>query len=305
MSRIELSEAARLVFAGGTLDRAAELRDDKLAASMRERVDARMVLVGPAQSVLLDGPERLARLPVTAEPGAGLVLLGREPGGYSLFAADGEDEALGADQALGEGLSFISLRQAAAGLEHAEAALAAYAVGLIGWHRSARFCGRCGTATELDQAGHSRRCPACHERHFPRTDPAVTMVIEAGERCLLTRRHTSVVDTWSALAGFVEPGETPEQAVVREAHEEVGVRVHAVEYVGAQPWPFPRALMLGYRAFAEPTTEPAGVRDATELLDARWFTRSELRAALGDGSARLPPPIAIGHALITAWLERG
>ena len=228
-----------------------------------------------------------------------MALLGIEDGA-PLFVADATDS----ERRRKLHASLVGLREAAAGLAASEAALAGYAVALVAWQRTHRFCGRCGTPTVSEQAGHRRRCPACGLRSFPRTDPVVTMVIESGDRALLTRRRGAVGATWSAVAGFIEPGETPEEALVREAQEEVGVTVRAVHYVGAQPWPFPHALMLGYRAIADPDLPPASVHDPEELAGARWFHRAELRAQLAAGTITLPPAIAIGHRLIVDWLER-
>jgi NAD+ diphosphatase len=137
---------------------------------------------------------------------------------------------------------------------------------------------------------------------FPRTDPAITMLVSAGERCLLSRRHGAPEHRWSALAGFVEPGETLEEAVIREAREETGVDVVAVEYVTTQPWPFPAALMIGFWAFADSDRPGAPEAQPDELVEARWWERSELAAALDAGQIILPPPGSIGNYLITTWL---
>ncbi len=298
MQRIDIARAGELTFAGRGLDRAAHLREDDEAARLRASGHAGVILVGEGQSVLLENPHRLARLPVPAD--GALVFLGLEAGGRPVFAADGGE----ADVPL-RGTGFTPLRQAAAELEHDEAGIAAYAVALVGWHRTHRHCGRCGTLSRVEQAGHSRRCPACGLHTFPRTDPAVTMLVETGEHCLLTRRQrAATARTWSALAGFVEPGETPEAAVAREALEEVGVEVVAVEYVTSQPWPFPQALMIGYRAFADTDPGHAVVHEPLELVEARWWSRPELRGALGRREIGLPPPISIGYRLITDWLAR-
>ena len=287
-----------IAFAGGTLDRAAALRNDDAFAQARRDIRARAVLVGADGGVLLDGPHRLARVAV---PDQGeLALLGSEADA-PLFVADAAD-ATDADDAADPALA--GLRAAAADLPPAEAAVAGYAVALVAWRRTHRFCGRCGTATVAQAAGHRRHCPACGLNSFPRTDPVVTMVIESGARALLTRRHGAVGATWSAVAGFIEPGETPEEALVREAAEEVGVTVREVEYVGAQPWPFPHVLMLGYRAVADADLTGAEVHDPEELAGARWFDRAGLRAELAAGTVALPPAIAIGHRLIAEWLER-
>ncbi|MEA2144721.1 MAG: diphosphatase [Solirubrobacteraceae bacterium] len=288
-----------ITFAGGRLDRAVHLRNDEALTRLRHAPQARTLLVGEGQSVAVDGPQTLLRAPLPSGDGAHLALLGVQDGA-PLFVADATNANAG-----GADLEFVGLREAAAGLTAQEAALAGYAVALVAWQRTHRFCGRCGTATVSEQAGHRRRCPACGLRTFPRTDPVVTMVIESGDRALLTRRRGAVGATWSAVAGFIEPGETPEEALVREAQEEVGVTVRAVHYVGAQPWPFPHVLMLGYRALADPDLTAATVRDTEELAGARWFTRAELRAELDAGTIALPPAIAIGHRLIVDWLERG
>jgi NAD+ diphosphatase len=299
------TQAPAIAFAGGTLDRAAHLREDGPARRLRQLQTSKAVLVGSEQTVALNNAETLARVPIPALADyAPLTLLGLDSAGAALFAYDAL-EALG-DRIPGEELTFAPLRQLAAELESAEAALAGYAVAMVLWHRVNRHCGRCGHTTEVHAAGHRRRCPGCRLEHFPRTDPAVTMLVQAGERCLLSRRHGAPEHRWSALAGFVEPGETPELAVVREAREETGVKVAAVEYVAAQPWPFPSALMLGYWAFAEPHAVDEALKpQAGELVDARWFDRVSLAAARADGSIDLPPPGTIGNYLISTWLSRG
>jgi NAD+ diphosphatase len=129
------------------------------------------------------------------------------------------------------------------------------------------------------------------------------MLVTADNRCLLSRRHGAPERRWSALAGFVEPGETPEEAVAREAREETGVELVAVRYVASQPWPFPAALMIGFWAFADPDDEAALTPEPDELVDARWFERDELRAALAEDRIILPPPGTIGNYLISTWLE--
>ena len=176
---------------------------------------------------------------------------------------------------------------------------------MIGWHRVQLYCGRCGNVLEVQASGHRRRCPVCGLMQFPRTDPAITMLVQSGDRCVLSRRAGAPPNRWSALAGFVEPGETPEQAVVREAREETGVEVVSVRYVTSQPWPFPQALMIGFWAFAAPPAgdDPPLKPDPAELVEARWWGRSELRDALAAGAIVLPPPGTIGNYLISTWLE--
>jgi NAD+ diphosphatase len=256
-----------------------------------------VVLVGPDQQVAVADAGRLARVRVDDLPaGARLTFLGLDPSGGALFAADALD--LRAAPAQG----FVPLRQLMAELEPAEAALGAHAVGMVGWHRVHRHCGRCGHGTMVGEAGHRRRCPHCGLLQFPRTDPVVTMLVQSGDRCLLSRRYGAPAHRWSALAGFVEPAETPEEAVVREAREETGVEIGAVEYVASQPWPFPSALMLGFWAFVDPADTGALEPEPSELVDARWFERSELAAAIGDGRIVPPPHGTIGHYLISSWL---
>jgi NAD+ diphosphatase len=155
--------------------------------------------------------------------------------------------------------------------------------------------------TDVVLAGHVRRCPACDADHYPRTDPAViVLVTDDDDRALLGRQASWPAGRFSTLAGFVEPGESLEAAVLREVREESGVVVDTVEYVASQPWPFPASLMLGY--FARAATQPAAA-DGVELAEAAWFTRDALRAALASGEVGLPPATSISRRLIDAWLE--
>ena len=231
-----------IAFAGGTLDRAAHLRDDGGADRLRSLESSRVVLVGDGQTVAVtaDGGG-LALVPVAAVPDdAELTFLGLDQTGVAVFAYDARGGWAGGDREGGGGggaeagagnpqhaFEFAPLRSLAAELEPADAALAAYAVAMIGWHRVQRYCGRSGDATVVEAAGHRRRCPVCGLVVFPRTDPAITMLVQSGDRCLLSRRQGAPANRWSALAGFVEPGETPEEAVIREAREETGVEVVA------------------------------------------------------------------------------
>ena len=290
-----------IAFAGGALDRADHLRANDQAARLREQTTSRALLVGPDQEIALAGPRTPALVPPSRLPaGARLTFLGLDSSGAARFAAD----AL--DLHTNEPRAFRPLRALMAELEAADAALAAYAVAMVGWHRVHRHCGRCGHATEIEAAGHRRRCPNCGLHHFPRTDPAVTMLLQNGDKVLLSRRHGAPANRWSALAGFVEPGETPEEAVIREAHEETGINITAVEYVTSQPWPFPSALMIGFWAFVDPAAHDAKpTPQPNELVEARWFGRTELASALQHGSIALPPPGTIGNFLISTWLARG
>jgi NAD+ diphosphatase len=284
---IEQIHPTAVAFAGGTLDRAAHLRDD--AERLRELDSSRAVLVGEHQEVALSDNATLALAPVAElPPDAALTFLGLDATGRALFAYDAAPA------------QFVSLRSLMTELDPDEAALAAYAVGMVGWHRVNRYCGRSGHATEVEAAGHRRRCPGCGLQQFPRTDPAVTMLVQCRDQALLSRRHGAPPDRWSALAGFVEPGETPEEAVVRESREETGLEVTAAEYVTSQPWPFPSALMIGFWAYVAVDAPP--VPAAEELVEARWWSRAELADAVANHRIGLPPPGTIGNFLISTWL---
>jgi NAD+ diphosphatase len=198
-----------------------------------------------------------------------------------------------------EGAAPAGLREVGALLDDREAGLAVHAIALANWHAAHRHCARCGAPTVVAAAGHVRRCTAEGSEHHPRTDPAVIMaVVDAEDRLLLGHQARWPARRFSTLAGFVEPGESLEQAVRREVAEETGVRVGAVHYLGSQPWPFPSSLMLGFRAEAW-TTELAV--DGEELAAARWFDREELTQAAASGEVLLPPPVSIARRLIEHW----
>jgi NAD+ diphosphatase len=177
---------------------------------------------------------------------------------------------------------------------------------MIDWHATHGFCAACGAGTEMREAGYMRRCidDSCGAQHFPRTDPVVIMLAHRGDRCLVGRQPHFPDGMYSALAGFIEPGETIEEAVRREVQEEAGVEVTRVVYHSTQPWPFPRSLMIG--CFAEALTEEISI-DGNELADARWVSRQELRQVLsgsGGGPVKVPPPFAIAHQLMKTWAEK-
>ena len=292
-------------FAGsGGLDRAAERRNDEAwLAGARE--DGLAVISGGGGVALRDGaPELVALRSLTALE---TVLLGVRPGdGRPIFAVE---EPPGGDRAL------TGLRDVAATLSRDDAGVLAYASAMLAWHRGCRFCGRCGKPTAAREAGHGRICENGHSHH-PRTDPVVIALVtdDTQDRVLLGRQPAWPPGRYSALAGFVETGETLEAAVAREVDEEAGVRVDVVNYVSSQPWPFPGSLMLGFRAeyaAGEPFT-----RDA-ELEDVRWFSRAQVLEAVtedawwseaerGDGARvlRLPPRVAIARRLIEGWLQQ-
>jgi NAD+ diphosphatase len=247
-----------------------------------------------------------ASLPLTdalALPGATApVLLGLREDGAALFAVDGDaTDRTALDEALAPA-ALAGVRDAAARLPPQDAGLVAYATAMLNWHRRHRFCANCGAPTDPREAGHLRICPACGANHHPRTDPVVIMLVkdDGRERVLLGRQPTWPAGRYSALAGFVEPGESLEEAVLREVLEESGVHVAHPRYASSQPWPFPASLMLGFTA-DHVSGEPVAADG--ELEDARWFDREEIEAAAaGHGEVHLPPPVAIARRLIEGWL---
>jgi NAD+ diphosphatase len=287
-------------FAGEALDRAGARRTDgRWLAERLADPSSRAVLAG-ADGVLVERANgRLAPVeaPLAALGASQPVLLGVDPRG-AVFAVDLED--VGGERPAGE---IAGLRDVAAQLHQAEGGLLAHATALLHWHRNHRFCARCGAATAMAEAGHVRRCPACGAEHHPRTDPVVIMLVVDGDRVLLGRQATWPAGRYSALAGFVEPGESLEEAVAREVAEEAGVAVAGVRYQSSQPWPFPASLMLGF--VAEYAAGEPRVGDG-ELEDVRWLTRRELEhARAGRGDLLLPRPDAIARRLVDDWLDAG
>lgn len=283
-------------FAGDTLDRADALRDD---------ADALARLWPSARVLILDDDGR-ARVQADGSllacegeslgggPGASLFLGRRD--GLAWFAAHARHHAVHAP-------AWLDLRRAAATWPAFESGVFAMARALLHWQSSTRFCSACGGDITFRRAGYTAHCTQCGKDHYPRVDPAVIVAVSDGERLLLGRQASWPPRRYSVVAGFVEPGETLEQTVLREVMEEARVRVRTCRYLGAQPWPFPGALMLGFCADAEPDVPQVD----GELEDARWFTFDEIDAALArdgdeDGEGLLlPPAISIAHALIAHW----
>lgn len=210
--------------------------------------------------------------------------------------------ALAASGVAAATVRFADLRQIGPRIERREGALLALARAMVFWHQRHRFCGLCGSPTRSEEAGHMRRCtsPDCSAMHFPRTDPAVIMLVTDGRRALLGRSKNFVPGMYSTLAGFVEPGESLEDAVAREVREETAVEVGAVHYHSSQPWPFPANIMLGF--YAEARTTEITV-DYGELEDARWYDRDWLLSHVDDDSFRLPRLDSIARRLIEDWLH--
>ena len=199
----------------------------------------------------------------------------------------------------GEAATFTDLRAVAGALPGGDASILAHARGLMHWRGQHGFCGVCGGTCESRSAGHVMRCTACGTSHFPRTDPAVIMLVHRGDNALLGHSHRFPnTAMYSTLAGFVEPGESLEEAVAREVHEESGVRVGRVYYHSSQPWPFPASIMLGF--YAEALSEEVTI-DPNELQDARWFSRAQIRDPQAHGFA-LPRLDSIARRLIEDWM---
>ena len=278
-------------FSGSPLDRADDLRRDaQTIAAARMDPGARWLVLDGLNPVMADGD--LLWLRKSQAPRGGDVFLGLD-GDAPRFAVAGSAAGLDGEP--------VEARAAAMTLGDGRAEILAQARSLLDWHARHGFCANCGGATEAAKAGYERICGACGEHHFPRTDPVVIMLALDGDNCLLGRQPRFQKGFLSALAGFVEPGETLEEAVAREIYEEAGVRVGRVRYVASQPWPFPSNLMIG--AFAEATSTDIRV-DQTELEDARWVSRDEVRSALaGNGPFGVPPPLAIARTLLETWVE--
>ncbi|MTD13190.1 NAD(+) diphosphatase [Nakamurella sp. YIM 132087] len=300
----------------GTADRSEDLRD---ADRSRAGWATASVLVvddkGRVGTVTTgDGRVELALLPAAGlgeVPPAGAVLLGRvtragTEGAHDVWALSGDLDDTVADGAAG-------LRELGAALDDTDAGLLTAAVSVLGWHRAGRFCPRCGEPSEPRSAGWSRHCPNGHEE-FPRTDPAVIVLVHDGaDRMVLARQPIWPAGRYSVLAGFVEGGESLEATVLREIEEEVGLVVEDITYLGSQPWPFPRSLMLGFSARADPG-DPLRPRDG-EIEEAMWVDRATVRAALAGGDdwtapddpratgpgILLPGEVSIARRMIEGW----
>lgn len=311
-----LSDRERAIqYANARLDRAADRRDDSdwLSEAWQAR-EARIVAIWREQhllSISADRPIEAVRLSLGASLELSLdqaVFLGLEAGQRPLFAVDLSRSELGALTCPAEA-RFVDLRRYGPLLSQPDAGILAYARAMLNWHRDHQFCGRCGSPTRSEQAGHRRCCQNndCQQISFPRTDPAIIVLVEhpGGDggppRCLLGRSSRWPAGSYSTLAGFVEPGESLENAVRREVREEAGIAVGEVTYLASQPWPFPGSLMLGFQAQA---LDDQIQRHDDELEDARWFGLDELSRAgeWGDSAPLCLPRLdSIARFLIEHW----
>ncbi len=286
-----------LGFTGTPLDRADYLRTDRaVLEALRANPATRFAAFSdlrPMVDVSSGEPTLLWLTAAQIPADAAWVFLGLENAEARFAVALPMDTALPGEP--------MELRAAAAQMAHGDAAILGQARSLLAWHSRHQHCAVCGAETKSAKGGYQRTCESetCKAEHFPRTDPVVIMLVLDGERCLLGRQPRFPAGFYSSLAGFIEPGESLEEAVAREVYEEAGVRTGRVRYVASQPWPFPSSLMLG--CFAQAISTDITI-DTTELEDAKWFTKTEVRAALaGNGPFKCSPPFAIAHNLLQAW----
>jgi NAD+ diphosphatase len=291
----------RNIFAGPYLDRAAHLRQDPawFSAALADE-HSRAIPVWNSRNLITAGDApRAAYLQLSAVPeerrnNTDLILLGGF-GGTSYFAYEIESVD---PPPVPAGTRYEDLRLVASILPAEEAGLLGYSRAILSWRRRHRFCGTCGSQTLAAKNGHVLVCsnPSCRNEQFPRIDPAIIVLVSDGERALLGRQASWPVGRYSTIAGFVEPGESLEDAVAREVLEETGIDVDGIEYHSSQPWPFPASLMLGFTAHA--VTTEVHLRDE-ELEDARWFTRADL----ASGTPLVPPNVSISFRLIEHWFN--
>lgn len=283
-----MSDPAPFAFDRARHDRAGHLR----AHDAWDGPDVEVLVLGGEHVATVDGPA-LRWLPRDEAPDGTWIFLGEQ---------DGVRRAAVVVDRVPADLVPVSVRVLAPLLGADELSVAVHAVGMARWLAATPFCPRCGGVTQVQAAGHLRHCTQCGTNHFPRTDPAVIMLVtDDRDRALLGHQATWPEGRWSTLAGFVEPGESLEDAVRREVHEEAGVVVGEVAYGGSQPWPFPASLMLGF--FAKAVTTDIEV-DGVELGAAQWVTREELRAQGEAGTLLLPPSgVSISSWLIESWYQ--
>jgi len=297
-------------FAGNPLNRASDRRGDAawLASQLASSDALGLALWNgkPLAEKTKDGGVQIAYLPakLAGELAGGterLLFMGlwQETAIFAVDLEGSSDPALGPLQGLGE---FMDLRQIALRLPAPDAGILATAKSMFEWRRRHQHCAVCGQPSEAKEGGWKRQCPACEAEHFPRTDPVVIMLAYHGDRCMLGRQEVWPKGMFSALAGFLEPGESIEEACARELAEEAGLRTRQVRYHSTQPWPYPSSLMIGLIAEVE---DDEGTPDQTELSEVRWFTRDEAKMLIrGEIEGTFcPQPMAIAHQLLKAWAE--
>ena len=307
--RSRLGPKPHLGYTHSSLERAAELRSDHDAmAQLARQLDVGTYVIGGDLIVMKKGDRVHHPLFSLDEaralaPASEIVFLGLLQGvgrfGYGISPVTAASLKTCGDFHVTDLRSIAVYGLAAA--EHLPPIAEAKA--LLNWHARHRFCANCGESTQATQAGWRRDCPKCKAEHFPRTDPVAIMLAVDGEHCLLGRSPRFVPTMWSCLAGFIEPGESIEDAVRRETHEEAGITCGRVVYFHSQPWPFPSSLMIGCHAQA--LTRDIVV-DRRELEDARWFSKSEIETMMlrrHPEGLTTPPPVAVAHHIIRAWLE--
>ncbi len=300
------------VYSGNPVDRGeAARRDDEWLSDKAKDFTSKFLPLRDLDILVTDqgqgglgwlGANDLARLGVDSTP----MFLGLLDG-TAHFAIDisAQEKAVG-ELSEGNGFRFVDARSVTEILSPADSGIVAHARANTSWHNTHGFCGTCGAETVMKRGGQVRQCSKCQKEHYPRTDPVIIVVVSDGDRCLLgqsRRGRLNRTNTYSALAGFVDQGESIEEAVAREVMEEAGIQVGQVRYHSSQPWPFPSSLMIGCHADAASTEINF---DEEEMNDVRWFSRAEVLAALQGKNENLnvPQPIAIAHHLITAWVNR-
>lgn len=305
-------------FAGNPIDRADALRRDE--AEIRDYMrseNARVLILAGLDPLICNGSDNSAKLGwlsygdaqkiVNSEPSSttflGLNLQGEALVAWNLrgSARHGSDQ-ISKSETADRDLEICDARESAMLISTAETGILAQARSNLGWHGTHGFCARCGEPTEMRRGGLMRKCSSCKAEHFPRTDPVVITVVTHGDQCILGQSagRLSAMKMYSALAGFMDQGESMEEAVRREVMEEAGIEVGRVQYHSTQPWPFPSSLMIG--SHSEALTTDIDI-DAFEMTDVRWWDRDEVLLALAEKSQllRVPGPIAIAHHLIKAW----
>ena len=299
-------EIGPLVLSRGEVDRSGLLRNDQawLARAWADP-QTRVLVVQKGQAVirLAGGGADLVFVRPDQAPDGVRFLLGVAADGTAFFGVDGplpDLATLAAAGADGGEVRPAPLREAGPLLSNRDAGLMTHAVALANFHDTHHFCPNCGEPSEPVSSGHARRCTVEGTDEFPRVDPAmIVLVTDPADRCLLARNAAWPATRVSILAGFVEAGESAEQAVVREVGEEVGIAVGRVRYLGSQPWPMPQSLMLGFRAEAVGDLELR--TDDDEITEAHWYSRAELGEAIARGAIRLPAPVSIAHQILRSW----